>query len=203
MVQRALRMRGGGRIQVHAWRCRSERVSAELLRVVGFLASASTAHAIWVGIYEFEKNGTAYDVVTTDAGDSLDDLFLNGYDGLDFSGFGSIGQVLDVGTLSSTASLQDHLVRAMLGLSGYGSLSNPGTIRIAYETDWDYRYLEQSANSGIVEDAFIDTAAVVPASLGYVIHRGSEAAIPEPNTALLLALGMAVFAARARARGRR
>ena len=162
------------------------------------LVSASAAKATWIGIYDFEKNGNSYDVVTTASGASLDDLFANGYDGLGFSSFGSIDLVLDVGTLSSTGTIQTHLVLASLGQPGYGDLANPGTVRILFENDADYRYLHASHLTGIVLDEPIDYSASVSDTLGYVVHRGS-AAVPEPSTLWLLALGLAGLGMRRRA----
>jgi hypothetical protein len=188
-------------------RLRGASAPAAALRAMSFalvagmflLASASAAQATWIGIYAFEKNGNPYDVVTAASGDSLDDLFANGYDGLEFSSLGTIAAVLNVGTEASTAAIQDHLVRAMMELSGYGSLTNPGSIRMVYEDDSDYRYLHASYLSGVVLDEVIDYSVSVSGTLGYVVHRGS-AAVPEPSTAWLLTLGIAGLGMRRRVR---
>ena len=73
-------------------------------------------------------------------------------------------------------------------------MTNPGIIWMVYNDDSDYRYLEASHDSGIVEDASLDYAAVVPSARGYVVNRGT-AAIPEPSTAFLLGLGLAALGA--------
>ncbi len=165
-----------------------------LLAGIAVLASAMASQATWTGIYAFEKNGTPYDVVVPGAGESLDDLFANGYDGLDVSGYGSIELVLDLGTLASTGAIQSHLVFATLNQPGYGSLANPGIIRMVYTDDSDYRYLKASHDSGITENAFLDYAAAVPITLGYVVNRGA-AVVPEPGAAILLGLGLAALGA--------
>ncbi|MED5262754.1 MAG: PEP-CTERM sorting domain-containing protein [Myxococcota bacterium] len=161
---------------------------------VAVLASVTASQATWTGIYAFEKNGNPYDVVVPGAGESLNDLFANGYDGLDVSGYGSIELVLDVGTLASTGAIQTHLVFATLNQAGYGSLANPGVIRMVYNDDSDYRYLKASHDSGITENAFLDYAAAVPITLGYVVNRGA-AVVPEPGAAILLGLGLAALGA--------
>ncbi len=161
---------------------------------IAVLVSATASQATWTGIYAFEKNGNPYDVVVPGAGESLDDLFANGYDGLDVSGYGSIELVLDLGTLASTGAIQNHLVFATLNQPGYGSLVNPGIIRMVYNDDSDYRYLKVSHETGINENASLDYAAAVPVTLGYVVNRGA-AVVPEPGAAILLGLGLAALGA--------
>ena len=151
--------------------------------------TASPSHATWISIYDFEKNGNSHHVVVTGDGDSLNDLFLDGHDGLRFTGFSSITAVLDVGTISESAAIQEHLVRAMLGLPGYGTITNPGTIHMVYNASMHHRYLYDDYTTGISEPAGFDFAAAQPASHAWVVHQG--AAIPEPGTALLLGLGLA------------
>ena len=162
---------------------------AVLLAAITVVLSATAAQATWISIYAFEENGTPYDLVVTASGGSLDDLYANGYDGFDLSGYGSIELVLDLGTQASAGQVQNHLVLAMVG----SSLTNPGTIRMVYSNDIDYRYLYSDYISGIVEDASIDYTAGVPATLGYVVNRG--AVVPEPNAALLLGIGLAALGA--------
>jgi len=171
---------------------------AQYIAVVSFLslmAGPSAVHAAWTKIYAFEKSGSFYDVVLTSSGDSLNDLLLNGYDGTSLTEFGSVLSVLDVGTQASTAVLQDHLVRGMVGLSGYDPFSNPGRVIMVYAGVvvpaplLDFRYLESTANSGIGVGEVYDWSAAVDVTEAYVINRGTL--IPEPSTALLLGLGLA------------
>lgn len=172
-----------------SWTRARRALRAASIAGIAVLASATASQATWTGIYAFEKNGNPYDLVVTASGDSLDDLYANGYDGLDLSGYGSIELVLDLGTQASTAQVHTHLVLAMAD----SSLANPGMIRMVYSNDSDYRYLDSVYISGIVEDASIDYTAGVPATLGYVVNRG--AVVPEPNAALLLGIGLAALGA--------
>ena len=160
-----------------------------LLAGVFLFAAASPSQALWTSIYDFDKNGNSHHVVVTPDGDSLDDLFIDGYDGLSLAGFPLIIDVLAVGTQSETAAIHDHLVRAMLGLSGYEPITNPGTIHTVYNASMHHRYLHATMVSGVNEPASFNHAAAQPATHAWVVHQG--AAIPEPSTALLLGLGLA------------
>ena len=180
---------------------------ARYIAVVGWLsltAGPSAVQAAWTKIYAFEKSGSSYDVVLTLSGDSLNDLFLNGYDGTSLGGFASVLSALDVGTGTSTAALQDHLVRGMLGLSGYDPFSNPGRVIMVYAGDvvpepvLDYRYLESNSNGSVSVGEVYDWSAAVAATAAYEINRGPL--IPEPSTALLLGLGLIGLAAKGQRR---
>ena len=159
------------------------------------LTGSTASHASWTKIYGFDKSGSSFDVVQTLSGDSLNDLFSNGYDGTSLSWSVPGFFALDVGTLSSTAPLQDHLVRGMLGLSGYDPFINPGQVTMIYNSNVvaaeytvDYRYLSSSYNTGITANEVIDLAVPIDSTQAFVINRGTS--IPEPNTAILLALGL-------------
>ena len=140
-------------------------------------------------------DSTSFDVVQTLSGDSLNDLFSNGYDGTSLSWFVPGFFALDVGTQTSTAHLQDHLVRGILGHSGYDPFTNPGQVTMIYNSNVaaaeytvDYRYLSSSYNTGIVVNEVVDLAVPIDSTEAFVINRGTP--IPEPNTAFLLALGL-------------
>lgn len=164
-------------------------------------AAASPSQAAWISIYGFEKNGNSHHVVVTGEGDSLNDLFIDGYDGLSFAGFSSITAVLDIGTNSETAAVQDHLVRAMLGLAGYGTITNPGTIHMVYNASVHHRYLYDNYSAGISEPAGFDFTAAQPAAHAWVVHQGAELPDPVPATSVngimvlvMLMLGLTSFA---------
>lgn len=164
--------------------------ATRLLAIIAplLLSGAAPAKAAWISIYDFEQAGSPYSVVVTSSADSLNDLFLDGYSGFDLSSFGSIEAALDVGTQTSTGAIQNHLVFAMLGQSGYGPLTNPGNIFMVYNDDTDYRYLDAGFTTGITEDEVFDTDAAELASQGFVVNQGSL--LPEPSTGLLLAVGL-------------
>ena len=92
--------------------------------------------------------------------------------------------------------MQDHLIRAMLGQAGYGSLTNPGEIRMLYTNAdpnlVDYRYLQSSYSSSVTQNVAFDYSASVPSTLGYVVHSG----VPEPSPFVLSVAGMLVFLTR-------
>ena len=159
-----------------------------LLAGVFLFAAASPSQAIWTSIYDFDKNGNSHHVVVTPDGDNLDNLFLNGYEGLGFAGFTSITDVLVVGTMSQTAAVQDHLVRAMMGLPNYDPITNPGVIFMAYNASMHHRSLTDGYSTALNEPATFDFGAAHPVTNAWVVHQG--AAIPEPSTALLLGLGL-------------
>lgn len=160
------------------------------------VAGPAVSEAAWTKQYGFDKNGSSFDVVVTLSGDSLNDLFSHGYDGTSLSGFSSILTALDVGSQASTAALHDHLVRAMLGLSGYDPFSNPGQVDMVYDSTGAYRYLRADYNGGVAVDEVIDWAAPVIGTKAYVIHRGTM--IPEPTTAVLLGLALGGMSMRRR-----
>ena len=120
--------------------------------VLSIVVGSTASQAAWEKIYGFDKNGSSFDVVLTMSGDSLNDLFSGGYDAMSLSGFSSVLSVLDVGTLASTSSLQDHLIRGMMELSGYDPFSNPGQVIFIYNGNVDHRYLYSNYNGGIAEN---------------------------------------------------
>ena len=156
--------------------------------VLSIVVGSTASQAAWEKIYGFDKNGSSFDVVLTMSDDSLNDLFSGGYDAMSLSGFSSVLSVLDVGTLASTASLQDHLIRGMMGLSGYDPFSNPGQVIFIYNGNVDHRYLYSNYNGGIAENQVFDWDAPVVSTDAYVINRGTP--IPEPTPALLLGIGL-------------
>lgn len=160
--------------------------SLELMLVVGSLLwlSASVSNAAWSRLYEFEHGGSAYDVVLTLAGDTLQDLYDNGYADRTFSGFGSVLSVLHLGSQATTGGIQTHLVLATIN----ETLSHPGTLLMVYNELHHHRYFHDSYSTGVTESVPFDFNAPVASNHGFVVHQGTL--IPEPSTALLLGLGL-------------
>lgn len=153
------------------------------------LLSAGSSQATWISIYSSEQGGQEFDVVVTPDSDNLNNLYLDGYDGLDMSAYSSISDVLLLGTQATTGNIQYNLVVASVG----SQWTNPGSVRMVYllnpATDIaDYRYLHDGHLSGVVENYTFDYNAPVLSTLGYVVNPGTL--VPEPSTALLLGLGL-------------
>ena len=146
--------------------------------------SASVSNAAWDSIYAFEDAGTSYDVVVTLSGDTLQDLFDNGYDDRSFSGFPTVLSVLHLGSQSASGAVQTHLVLATID----SSVINPGTLFMVYNDDHHHRYFHDSYLTGLTEDVTFDFNAPVVANHGFVVYQGTL--VPEPSTALLLGLGL-------------
>ena len=153
------------------------------------LLSAGSSQATWISVYSFVQGGEDYDVVVTLDSDNLNNLYLDGYDGLEMSAYSSISDVLLLGNQAMTGNIQTSLVIAAMG----SQWTNPGSVRMVYllnqATDIaDYRYLHDGFLSGVVEDYAFDYNAPVGNTLGYVVNSGTL--VPEPSTALLLGLGL-------------
>jgi len=168
--------------------------SVEILLSAGFFLwlSAGVSNAAWNSIYAFDNAGTSYDVVVTLSGDTLQNLFDNGYDEKTFSGFSTVLSVLNLGSQSASGGAQNHLVLATMN----SALIHPGTILMVYNNEHHHRYFDSSYSTGVTEDATFDFNAPVAANHGFVVYQGTL--VPEPSTALLLGLGLLGLGARKR-----